>query len=153
MDTRELRRRLDGLRRDVGCQHCGRRHGLLNRLEFAHLAPTPISAVARGRGLRDRYFDVRRNRAVYCVLCRDCHLRLDSGQWGPVDLALVRANAAPPAVWDRWLGSLNGNGNGHAVGPITVGGSTMMPATVEERDGDGGAAGRVGGPGQGAVAR
>lgn len=54
---------------------CGSRH----RLEFAHIAHTGLNG--RGRGSRNRYYDILRHPECYRLLCRTHHRALD-GPWG-----------------------------------------------------------------------
>lgn len=71
--------RMRGLRREWGgrCVECGApRH-----LEFAHLPGKPTGLSGRGRGMPNRYHDVRRNPESYVLLCRACHMRLDGRRW------------------------------------------------------------------------
>jgi len=55
------------------CQECGR----TDRLEFAHIGETPLSRKGRGRGRKERYYDILRHPLCYKLLCHDCHRRLD----------------------------------------------------------------------------
>ena len=45
--------------------------GSSERLEFAHVRPT--SLMGRGRGRKERYYDVSNNPECYMLLCHDCH--------------------------------------------------------------------------------
>ena len=49
-------------------------------LEFAHLPGKPTGLSGRGRGLPQRYHDVRSNPECYVLLCGACHLQLDRGK-------------------------------------------------------------------------
>lgn len=66
--------------RGACCEECGvklkrnKRNGLYN-LEFAHIKPTGLNG--KGRGLRRRYLDIKRNPDAYKLLCFICHRRLD----------------------------------------------------------------------------
>lgn len=44
-----------------------------NGLEFAHLVTTTVNG--RGRGLPQRYHDIRNHPEAYALLCRDCHMQ------------------------------------------------------------------------------
>lgn len=44
-------------------------------LEFAHIKPTGLCG--RGRGLRNRYFDILRNPDCYQLMCSACHKWMD----------------------------------------------------------------------------
>lgn len=65
--------RLDALRAQFGgrCVDCGTR----KRLEFAHIKPTGL--MGRGRGMPDRYHDIKRNPDCYVLRCRPCHRAWD----------------------------------------------------------------------------
>ncbi len=45
-------------------------------LEFAHVESTGLNG--RGRGLPQRYHDIKRNPSAYILACRSCHLKADS---------------------------------------------------------------------------
>ena len=47
------------------------------QLEFAHLPGKPTGLNGRGRGMPQRYHDVKRNPASYVLLCVECHTELD----------------------------------------------------------------------------
>jgi hypothetical protein len=58
------------------------------RLEFAHVKPTGLEGAkarhgcgmdGRGRGLPQRYHDVKNHPECYVLLCRECHEDLDRG--------------------------------------------------------------------------
>lgn len=63
------------LREEFGnkCFNCHRVRGL----EFAHTAPTALNG--RGRGRKERYYDIIQNRDKYVLACRICHHDLDAG--------------------------------------------------------------------------
>ena len=54
------------------CMVCGSEENL----EFAHVKPTELSG--RGRGRKERYYDVKYNPDCYCLMCEDCHKYYDS---------------------------------------------------------------------------
>ena len=66
------------LRRDHGnrCEGCGL-HLNYNKvnLEFAHLTPCQKG---RGRGRKERTYEVSKNPDQFVLLCRACHLTFDS---------------------------------------------------------------------------
>lgn len=71
---------MDVLREARGgkCKDCG----YVGYLEFAHVKPTDIKRNGagrkrRGRGGRDRYYDIKNNPDCYRLLCRDCHDVMD----------------------------------------------------------------------------
>lgn len=68
-----IREALDRLREDFGgcCQKCGS----IQDLEFAHVRHTGLSGRSRGR--KERYYDIKNNRACYMLLCRSCHREHD----------------------------------------------------------------------------
>ena len=45
--------------------------GSTKRLEFTHAAPTGLCS--RGRGIRNRYFDILAHPECYALVCRSCH--------------------------------------------------------------------------------
>ena len=61
------------LRQECGgsCQKCGSNQ----KLEFAHIKPTDLSG--RGRGRKERYYDIKNNKDHYRLLCMSCHKELD----------------------------------------------------------------------------
>ncbi len=46
-------------------------------LEFAHLPGKPTSLEGQGRGLPNRYHDIKRNPESYVLVCRAHHTELD----------------------------------------------------------------------------
>ena len=54
------------------CISCGADYDL----EFAHIRPTKLSG--KGRGRKERYFDIRKNKTSYILLCHFCHLEYDT---------------------------------------------------------------------------
>ena len=66
----------------AGCEECRRVSDVACdrrwRLQFAHVKPTPILAVSRGRGRADRYHDIKRHPECYRLLCWWCHYQFDS---------------------------------------------------------------------------
>jgi len=46
-------------------------------LHFAHVEETEISAITRGRGRKERVYDVIKNPDSYTLLCKDCHREFD----------------------------------------------------------------------------
>lgn len=56
------------------CKHCPATTGL----EFAHIWPTGLSGLGRGR--QARLYDVLKHPACYLLLCRSCHLSFDSSK-------------------------------------------------------------------------
>lgn len=60
------------------CVDCG----VTRRLQFSHVKPTEISTVgrghqSRGRGLPQRYHDIRRHPDAYALRCWPCHVEFD----------------------------------------------------------------------------
>ena len=74
MGSRQARPILEKMRSDRGnkCLQCSS----VNRLEFAHLRPTGLRG--RGRGMDARMRDIKNHPNDYILLCRKCHLLLDS---------------------------------------------------------------------------
>lgn len=52
-------------------------------LEFAHIKETKLSDIARGRGMPQRYHDIKNNPDAYILVCRHCHSMTDDlpGAW------------------------------------------------------------------------
>lgn len=57
------------------CTRCGS----TKRLEFAHVKPTALNG--RGRGSRERYYDVLKHPDCYTLLCRKHHNLMDGPNW------------------------------------------------------------------------
>ncbi|MCP4878299.1 MAG: hypothetical protein GY896_22835 [Gammaproteobacteria bacterium] len=63
----------------IGFSGCWKDHGL----EFAHVKPTKIKRESQnggkrsGRGLPQRYHDIKNNPGCYLLVCRACHARAD----------------------------------------------------------------------------
>ncbi|MEM0142372.1 MAG: hypothetical protein QXL94_00255 [Candidatus Parvarchaeum sp.] len=57
--------------RNNSCEQCGS----INQLEWAHIKPTGLSGMGRGRNAR--IADIKRNPDCYKLLCRKCHAALD----------------------------------------------------------------------------
>lgn len=77
-------RRMEALRREFGgkCFACG----YTKDLEFAHIRPTKLSGQNwYGRGQNTRYYDIRKNRSCYVLVCRACHDILDNIDRGHVN--------------------------------------------------------------------
>lgn len=53
------------------CQKCGSS----KNLQFAHIKPT--SLLGYGRGMKNRYYDIKNNKSCYALLCYQCHRRFD----------------------------------------------------------------------------
>ena len=51
--------------------------GTTSKLEFAHKEETELSG--RGRGRKERVYDVIKNPDKYRLLCEDCHKDYDQG--------------------------------------------------------------------------
>jgi predicted restriction endonuclease len=49
-------------------------------LQFAHIKPTELNG--RGRGRKERYYDVIRNPTSYLLMCKDHHEMYDGGVIG-----------------------------------------------------------------------
>ena len=61
------------LREEFGgaCQKCGSKQDL----EFAHIKPTNLSGWGRGR--KERYYDIKKFKDHYQLLCKSCHKEFD----------------------------------------------------------------------------
>jgi len=73
-----VRKKLDELKEEFGgrcsnpeCESC-------TNLEFAHKKPTELSG--EGRGRKERYYDIIRNKKKYVLLCTGCHKAFDKGK-------------------------------------------------------------------------
>lgn len=77
---------MERLRQEFGgkCVDCRRNYSWLRGrkgpLEFAHIKPTGLTG-GKGRGLRNRYFDILNNRDCYALRCRACHKAWDRNYW------------------------------------------------------------------------
>ena len=69
-----IKKALEKLRKAFGtkCSFCG----TTANLEFAHLEPTELCG--RGRGRKERYYDIKKNPDSYVLLCAGCHKTLDT---------------------------------------------------------------------------
>lgn len=61
------------LRAEFGgyCQTCKSKEDL----EFAHIKATDLNGWGRGR--KERYYDIKKNKDSYRLLCKSCHKELD----------------------------------------------------------------------------
>ena len=61
------------LKKEFGnrCEFCGSE----NDLQFAHIVPTKLRGM--GRGKKNRYYDIRNHKTDYLLLCKDCHYKFD----------------------------------------------------------------------------
>lgn len=72
-------KRMEALRASYGnqCAECGSS----SSLEFAHIKPTPLSGAngnkGRGRGMPQRYHDIKKHPDCYELLCPACHSKKD----------------------------------------------------------------------------
>lgn len=85
--------KMDELRKDFGgrCIMCGGRKSRKNEpLQFAHLKKTPMSKIHRGRGMANRYHDIKKNRQSYVLMCRYCHIIFDGPGGGNDDYGRSR---------------------------------------------------------------
>lgn len=46
-------------------------------LQFAHVAETPLSKISRGRGRKERYYDIKKHPDSYRLMCKTCHHDFD----------------------------------------------------------------------------
>jgi len=49
--------------------------GSIDKLQFAHIQATDVRG--RGRGRKERYYDIKNNPDSYVLLCPSCHRTLD----------------------------------------------------------------------------
>ena len=52
----------------------------VSELHFAHIKPTPISEINRGRGRKERYYDIINHRESYRLMCGFHHRLYDKGE-------------------------------------------------------------------------
>ena len=69
--NRWIREKLDELKRGH-CQICG---NWSPRREMAHVQPTGLNGLGRGR--KERYYDYKKHPESYKLLCHKCHKKLD----------------------------------------------------------------------------
>lgn len=71
-----VKRKLKELRAERGgrCAKCGG----FTQLQFAHVHPTMLKGMGRGR--KERYYDIINNPECYALLCSPCHKRYDAGE-------------------------------------------------------------------------
>jgi hypothetical protein len=70
------------------CQKCGS----TQKLEFAHKETTELNG--RGRGRKERYYDVVKNPEKYWLTCPDCHDDYDREKGGAGSARTQKALAA-----------------------------------------------------------
>ncbi len=75
-----LKRKWQQLKEEFGgcCKFCTCREDEGYALQFAHIKPTGLSGT--GRGSKARYYDIKKNRHCYSLLCVSCHLKFDAGK-------------------------------------------------------------------------
>ena len=73
--NRFIKEKFEKLREEFGnkCHICNE----LYDLEFAHIKDTELSG--RGRGRKERYYDIIKNKKSYKLLCSRCHELYDDG--------------------------------------------------------------------------
>jgi hypothetical protein len=66
------------LRAEFGgaCVDCGHTRGL----EFSHVKPTGVTG-GLGRGMPQRYHDIKKNPDCYRLRCKRCHRTYDANHW------------------------------------------------------------------------
>lgn len=81
-----IKRAFKKLRKAFGgaCRICGS----TEKLQFAHLEPTNVKG--RGRGRKERYYDIKNNPDSYILLCEPCHRTLDKILKEPKHLSHTR---------------------------------------------------------------
>ena len=80
----KLTENFNELRKEFGnrCEFCGYTSGL----EFAHIVPTGLMGM--GRGKKKRYYNIVNNKTDYLLLCKDCHRRFDRHPEKKLDIYL-----------------------------------------------------------------
>lgn len=63
-----LENQFGGVCQELGCTQT-------QRLHFAHLKPTSLNG--RGRGRKERYFDIKKHPKHYLLLCKRHHKEMD----------------------------------------------------------------------------
>lgn len=72
-------RKMKELRASRGncCEECSK----TGTLEFAHVALTPLCGAngnkGKGRGMPQRYHDIKKHPECYKLLCPECHSKID----------------------------------------------------------------------------
>src|SRR2546427_384454 len=82
-----IEKKMRKLRRTFGCGRCGT-HILI---EFAHLTETKVNG--KGRGRKERFYDILKHPEAYAPLCHEHHEMFDAklfGDWKPYSLAELR---------------------------------------------------------------
>ena len=64
--------------------------GSTSELQFAHVEPTELSVIRRGRGRKERLSDISKRPECFAFLCEGCHRAFDSGAVLPEDMGLAR---------------------------------------------------------------
>lgn len=57
------------------CFECGICQEDIDKLQFAHIKPTKLNG--EGRGIRHRYYDIKRNPDSYYLTCKSNHDKID----------------------------------------------------------------------------
>jgi ERCC4-type nuclease len=57
------------------CEKCGS----IEKLQFAHIEETELSK-KKGRGRKERFYDVLKNPEKYRLYCEECHEQYDAGE-------------------------------------------------------------------------
>lgn len=69
-------RRLELIQKFGGkCKNCGS----VENLQFAHIEETELSR-KKGRGRKERFYDVLKNPEKYRLYCKECHEQYDAGE-------------------------------------------------------------------------
>jgi len=87
-----IRIQFDILKKEFGgkCLNCG---SIIN-LQFAHIKETGLNG--RGRGRKERYYDIRKYPKCYILLCggddgiSGCHQQYDAGQLEILNILVVK---------------------------------------------------------------
>ena len=67
-----IKKRKHEIMLNVICIKCGS----IENLEYAHIKPTGLSGMGRGR--KERFYDLLRHPDSYIVLCHGCHEAMDA---------------------------------------------------------------------------
>jgi len=71
-----IKTRMEKLRKEFGGKCVMASEYCEGDLEFAHISPTTLSGVGRGR--KERLYDILRNKGSYTLLCHGHHIEYDA---------------------------------------------------------------------------
>jgi hypothetical protein len=74
------------------CQTCGSTQDL----EFAHIKPTKVKG--KGRGMKERLWDIKKHPTPYTLLCNWCHAILDGRADPPLEAISAEEEFRIPCI-------------------------------------------------------